>query len=154
MRKPHNHNQFRLTPSEPATQPMLMRRRRFRYDDALSTEPSWSESADSDLDDVQEFNMDVTGTGAIGGAAPIRPAHLSASQGVEAAQSAGIEAPQDEVQISSAARALGQIEAGNQIHEARLAEIRAAIADGSYESYDKLDAAVDRLIAALRHTEG
>jgi anti-sigma28 factor (negative regulator of flagellin synthesis) len=149
MRKPHNRNEFRHTSTQPAKQPMLMRRRRFRYDEALSTEPSWSESADFDLD-AQEFDMDVSGAGAIGGAAPIRPTHLSASHGVEAAHAGGIEAPQDEVQISSAARALGHIDAGSQIHEARLAEIRAAIADGSYETYDKLDAAVDRLIEALR----
>lgn len=150
MRKPLNRNDFRSRPAEPAAEPMLMRRRRFRYDQILPPEPSWSESADDFESDAQEFDMDVSGAGAVGGAAPVRPVHLSPTQGVEGAQSHGIEAPQDEVQISSAARALSQMEAGSQIHEARLAEIRAAIADGSYESLDKLDAAVDRLIEALR----
>lgn len=150
MRKPHNRNQFRSIPTQPAAQPMLMRRRRFRYDEAV-TEPSWSESVNFD---AEECDMDVTGAGAIGHAAPIRPAHLSGAQGVDATRPGGIEAPQDEVQISSAARALGQLDAGTQIHEARLAEIRAAIADGSYETFDKLDAAVDQLIEALRRADG
>jgi negative regulator of flagellin synthesis FlgM len=149
MRKPHSRKQFHSQTTEPASQPMLMRRRRFRYDEAISTEPSWSESPDSDLD-AQEFDMDVTGAGSIGGAAPIRPTQLASSHGVSPAHASGIEAPQDEVRISSAARALGEIDAGSQIHQARLAEIRAAIADGSYETFDKLDAAVDRLIEALR----
>lgn len=93
--------------------------------------------------------MDVTSAGAIGGPSPIRPAHLAPSQGVEASAPGGLEAPQDEVRISSAARALGQLEPGTQIHEARLAEIRAAIADGSYETPEKLEAAVERLVTAL-----
>jgi anti-sigma28 factor (negative regulator of flagellin synthesis) len=151
MRKPHNRKSFRPNSIHPGSQPMLMRRRRFRYDDALSTAP-WSDETGPDFD-AQELDMDVTGAGAISGAAPIRPTHLTAANGVDAPGAAGIEAPQDEVQISSAARALGEIDAGTQIHEARLAEIRAAIADGSYDSFDKLDAAVDRLIEALRRTE-
>jgi anti-sigma28 factor (negative regulator of flagellin synthesis) len=93
--------------------------------------------------------MDVTGAGAVGGAAPIRPTQLSTPQGVEAPLDGGLVAPQDEVQISSAARALGQIDPGSQIHEARLAEIRAAIAEGTYETPEKLAAAVERLLAAL-----
>ena len=150
MRKPLNRNNFRPSPSEPAPQPMLMRRRRFRYDDVLAAEPSRSEF-DSEFDaDREDFDMDVTNAGAVGGATPVRPTQLSSVQGLDAAHTRGVEMPQDEVHISSAAQALSQLDAGTQIHEARLAEIRAAILDGSYESYDKLDAAVDRLIESLR----
>jgi flagellar biosynthesis anti-sigma factor FlgM len=154
MRKPLNHNDFRSSQSEPAPQPMLMRRRRFRYDDALAAITSQFEF-DPELDaDGEDFDMDVTSTGAVGGTTPVRPMQLSSVQGLDAAHTRGVEAPQDEVRISSAAQALSQLDAGTQIHEARLAEIRAAIADGSYESFDKLDAAVDRLIEALRRGQG
>jgi anti-sigma28 factor (negative regulator of flagellin synthesis) len=53
------------------------------------------------------------------------------------------------VQISSAARALGDVDAASPLHEARLAAIRAAIEDGSYETPGKLEAAVDRLLTEL-----
>jgi len=154
MRKPHNRKTFRFVPTDSASQPMLMRRRRFRYDEALTHDSSWSDEHHDGDSDVQELDMDVTGTGAVGGAAPIRPTQLSALQGVEPTQSSGIESVADEVHISPAARALSELDAGSQIHEARLAEIRAAIADGSYETLDKLDAAVDRLIEALRESRG
>ena len=145
VRKPLNHNDFQNNNPTRSRQSMLKRRRRFRYDPPLTQEPSWSDT-DRDHDpDAQEFDMDVTGAAAMGGAAPIRPTQSAPASGVQSASGSGIVAPQDEVQISSAARALGQIDAAAQIHEARL-----AIADGTYETPDKLDAAVDRLIEALR----
>lgn len=149
MRNPLNRNKFRSNDHTRPEQPMLLRRRRFRYDDASLSDRSWSDARDEFDPELQEFDMDVTGAGAIGGAAPIRPAQLAPAQGLEASAPGGLEAPQDEVRISSAARALGQLDPGTQIHEARLAEIRAAIADGSYETPEKLEAAVERLVSAL-----
>lgn len=149
MRKPCNRNKFRLSDPHDPPQSMLYRRSRLRYDPPLTWErPPSASACDSDAT-TQEVDMDVTGAGAVGGAAPIRPTQLSAPDGVEAPLSGGLVAPQDEVQISSAARALGQIDPGLQIHEARLAEIRAAIADGTYETPEKLEAAVERLLASL-----
>lgn len=150
MRKPLNHKQFRISSADRDSQPMLMRRRRFRYDDVLAAESPRSDF-DADFDsDSGEFDMDVTSTGAIGGTAPVRPTQSTSAHGIDAATPRGIEAPQDEVRISSAAQALSQLDAASQLHETRLAEIRAAIADGTYETLDKLDAAVDRLIESLR----
>ncbi|MFV0443523.1 MAG: flagellar biosynthesis anti-sigma factor FlgM [Planctomycetaceae bacterium] len=150
MRKPLNHKYFRISFADGDSQPMLMRRRRFRYDDVLAAESPRSDF-DPDFDsDGEEFDMEVTSTGAIGGTNPVRPTQSASASGIDAAAPRGLEAPQDEVRISSAAQALSQLDAASQLHEARLAEIRAAIADGSYETLDKLDAAVDRLIEALR----
>lgn len=151
MRKPLNQNEFRTSPRLPAAQPMLKRRRKFRYDPAPASDPSWSESSTDCESDLQEYDMDVTGPGAIGAAAPIRPTQLAPTSGIDAPLAGDIVAPQDEVQISSAARALGGIDAGSQLHEARLAEIRAAIADGAYDTPERLEAAVERLVAALRN---
>lgn len=153
MRKPFNRLTFRSQTSLSDAQPMLNPRLRLRYD-----RPALADLCDSDglefLLDVfgepGDPNMEVTGAGSIGGAGAIRPTQFAPSQGVSQTAPSGLTAPQDEVQISSAARALGELEQTGQIHEARLAEIRAAIADGTYETADKLDAAVDRLIEALR----
>ena len=153
MRKPFNRLTFRSQSSTTDEQPMLNPRLRLRYD-----RPALAELCDSDeFDDLLELfgesgdsNMEVSGAGSIGGAGAIRPTQFAPSQGVSHTAPAGLTAPQDEVQISSAARALGELDQAGQLHEARLAEIRAASADGTYETADKLDAAVDRLIDALR----
>ena len=149
MRKPLNQNEFRSTNPSPVSQPMLKRRQRFRYDAPPVQEPSRTSSVRIPVSEAQEFDMDVTAAHSIGGTAPIRPAQMAPTPGAQPVSAGGLVAPQDEVQISSAASALGQIDPGMQIHEARLAEIRAAIADGSYETPEKLDVAVDRLLAAL-----
>ena len=77
MRNPLNRNTFRFYLPDSDSQPMLMRRRRFRYDDAVLEEPSWPDhDADRDFD-AEEPDMDVTGAGAVGGTSPIRPTQLS-----------------------------------------------------------------------------
>ncbi len=64
-------------------------------------------------------------------------------------------APVDQLDISSAARQASSaapaeaIAGGGEIRLDRVAEIRRAIADGSYETPDKLDAAVSRLMDRL-----
>ncbi|WP_197443547.1 flagellar biosynthesis anti-sigma factor FlgM [Maioricimonas rarisocia] len=57
--------------------------------------------------------------------------------------------PQDEVDISSAARLLDQLN-DPQVRAARLAEIKAAIDAGTYETEDKLEAALDKLLTDIR----
>ena len=79
---------------------------------------------------------------------------LGAVKGVEAAQSAkaaarqeGVGEVHDAVTLSvDAVKAAG---ATSDIRFDRVAAIKAAIADGSYETPDKLDIALDRLLARL-----
>jgi negative regulator of flagellin synthesis FlgM len=149
MRKPLDRIMLHSRIDASAAQPMLKPSSKFRYDPPKCSEFAWADSFDFDPD-LQEPDMDVTGAGPVGGSGPIRPTQLNPAHHVEGTSSSGIEAPQDEVHISSAARSLGQIDAGAQIHEARLAEIRAAIADGTYDTPEKLDAAVERLMDSLR----
>jgi len=54
--------------------------------------------------------------------------------------------PQDEVQISSAANFVDQVHQLPDVRQDRVAAIRAAIADGSYETGDKLEAALGNLL--------
>jgi flagellar biosynthesis anti-sigma factor FlgM len=94
--------------------------------------------------------MDVTSAGSVGGSGAIRPVHLSPAQSTDAAPLSGLESPRDEVEISSAARLLEQARVDPQVRAERLAEIRAAIANGSYETPAKLEAAVERMLAEVR----
>lgn len=57
---------------------------------------------------------------------------------------------EDEVEISPAARALSLLEATPDIRAEKVASIRNAIRDGSYNLDDKLDDLVDRLLEELR----
>ncbi|MEZ6067980.1 MAG: flagellar biosynthesis anti-sigma factor FlgM [Planctomycetaceae bacterium] len=148
MRKPLNRIDFRTQTRIPDEQPMLKRSRNLRYDSGPLSDFDWYD-LDSDALDFEsaEADMDVTGAGSVGGAGAIRSTQMSPGRETERTSSMGLNAPQDEVQISSAARALGETDAATSLHEARLSAIRAAIEDGTYETPDKLEAAVDRLLA-------
>lgn len=94
--------------------------------------------------------MDVTSTGSVGSAGAVRPVQTSPVQGAESSPVTGLEAPRDEVSISSAARLLEQARIDPNVRAERLAEIRTAIANGTYETPEKLEAAVARLLDDMR----
>jgi negative regulator of flagellin synthesis FlgM len=52
----------------------------------------------------------------------------------------------DELQISDAARLMEQVQQAPDIRQDKVAAIRAQIANGTYETADKLDIAVSRLL--------
>ena len=56
----------------------------------------------------------------------------------------------DRVEISETARFLSTLERGGDIRVDKVLAIREAIADGTYETDDKIDVTVDRLIEVLR----
>ncbi|NBW87138.1 MAG: flagellar biosynthesis anti-sigma factor FlgM [Planctomycetia bacterium] len=79
---------------------------------------------------------------------------LNAVKGVEAAQSAAATAPQQGVgevhdAVTLSVDAVRAADATSDIRFDRVNAIRAAIADGSYETADKLDIALDRLLDRL-----
>ena len=76
--------------------------------------------------------------GRVGGAAA--PAQTAAPQFV---------APQDEVEISSAARMLDAASRTGSVREQRLEQIKAAIAAGTYDTPERLSLAVDRMLSSL-----
>lgn len=95
-----------------------------------------------------EAVMEVTGAGFVGGAGGVRPVQFTgvpnAAPGVDA-----LHAPQDEVVISPAARLLQSQDVGATARAERLAEIRAQISQGVYDTPEKLALAVDRLVQDL-----
>jgi len=91
--------------------------------------------------------MYVYGPGHLHGAQPIAPPH-----GTQPAQpNLPPEAPSiaDEVDISEAARWVEQVRQLPEIREERVAEVRRQILAGTYETQDKLEVAIERLLNEL-----
>jgi negative regulator of flagellin synthesis FlgM len=89
--------------------------------------------------------MDVNGIGSIGRSYPIGPAR-PAQNLEQSAPASPISSPRDEVEISSVGKALDNLGGTSPLREQRLAQIRAAIADGTYDTPEKLDIALNRLL--------
>ena len=97
--------------------------------------------------------MSITGPGPVQGGFPIRPNQVPPTASKTDAPSAL--APTDEVQISSAGKLLDELQQSGNVRAERLAQIKAAIDAGEYETPEKLEAALTRLLAEIRaETEG
>jgi negative regulator of flagellin synthesis FlgM len=86
--------------------------------------------------------MQIYGPSQLHGAQPINAPHLQRGADV---RSATAPSQTDQVDISPAAQLAGQVSEIPDIRQDRVAAIKAAIADGTYETPDKLSTAVDRL---------
>lgn len=93
-------------------------------------------------------NFNVSGLQALGGASRAKSATAA-----QAAPEAGSLAPVDQLDLSPEAQSLGQPQAlessSTDIRTEKVAALRRAIADGSYETPEKLDAALDRLLDVI-----
>lgn len=88
--------------------------------------------------------MHIYGPAHLHGAQPINPPHGARVSKAEAgSQTAGI---QDELQLSDAARLVEQVRDVPEIRQDRIDQIRSEIAAGTYETDDKLEMAVGRLL--------
>jgi negative regulator of flagellin synthesis FlgM len=88
--------------------------------------------------------MHVYGPTHLHGAQPISSPHAArASQPAARSESAPI---RDEVQISEAAQLVAQAQQAPDIRQDRVAALRAQIAQGTYETPERLGVAVDRLL--------
>ncbi len=107
-----------------------------------------SSPTDSGLSDRGNAAMDVNGTSSISGSMPINKpiAPTQATTNKEAPAANPISSPKDELEISSAGRMLDEMTNESEMRAERLAQIKAAIDDGTYETDEKLDAALNRLL--------
>jgi flagellar biosynthesis anti-sigma factor FlgM len=87
--------------------------------------------------------MQIYGPGGVHGAQSITAPH---ARRVDAPQQTSSVQPQDEVSISSAADFVSQARELPDVRADRVASIRAAITDGTYETPDKLDAALSAML--------
>ncbi|MSR59903.1 MAG: flagellar biosynthesis anti-sigma factor FlgM [Planctomycetaceae bacterium] len=91
--------------------------------------------------------MEVRGLSSSGTAAPVNRVAPAPAAGQAAAT--GPVAVRDEVEISAVGRILDDASRTTGVREQRLAEIKAAIDEGSYETPEKLEIALDRLLQHL-----
>src|SRR5690349_10428314 len=92
-------------------------------------------------------NMEVRGLSSARPAMPIsRPE--TTSRPAEAAP-AGPTSPKDEVEISAVSKMLDDASRTPGVREQRLAQIKAAIEAGTYETPEKLEIALDRMLDQL-----
>lgn len=96
----------------------------------------------------KEAAMEIRGLGSAGSSLPVSP--------LQPARASALEGPaqtlrgSDQVEISDMGRILDEISRLPDIRHQKVAEIRQAIASGVYETADKIDTAVERLLEELR----
>jgi anti-sigma28 factor (negative regulator of flagellin synthesis) len=86
----------------------------------------------------------VSSIGSIGGA--VRMNSVSARKPVSAPASSCLAEPEDRVEISEAARRRTAIEPHAEVRTEKVSAVRDAIAQGTYETPDKIDVTVSRLL--------
>lgn len=87
--------------------------------------------------------MEVRGLGSVGASVPISRAQPTTTP---AETVAGPSSPQDQVEISEVGRMLEGASRTPGIREQRLAQIKAAIESGTYDTPEKLELALGRMI--------
>lgn len=88
--------------------------------------------------------MEVRGPNGVGASAPIN--RTAPATGAGAPGPVGPAAPRDEVEISAIAKMLDSASRLDGVREQRLAEIKAAIEAGTYDTPEKMQIALERLI--------
>jgi negative regulator of flagellin synthesis FlgM len=91
--------------------------------------------------------MEIHGAGGPQGSQPIYPRLASFS--VESAANAPAAAPKDQVEISQLGLVLDGIHSLPEIRHEKVEAIRQQIAEGTYETPEKLDRALDNLLSEL-----
>lgn len=119
------------------------------YHVTLGGVPLQPAAAIGGLGPVQEGrgDMDVRGVGSVSGAVPIRPtggAPTTRDPQVKATQ-----LPRDQLEISSAGKMLDQLSQNPDVRAERIARIKEAIANGTYDTDEKLEAALSRMFDSL-----
>ncbi len=96
--------------------------------------------------------MEVRGLSSARPMAPIsRP---ETTPGASEAAPAGPTSPSDEVEISAMGKLLDDASRSSGIREQRLAQIKAAIEAGTYDTPEKLEFALNRMVEQLKLDEG
>jgi anti-sigma28 factor (negative regulator of flagellin synthesis) len=116
---------------------------------------TWSGTSVLGPKSIRPFNerradMDVSGLGSVGGVNPSRsgvPAGGAKPAGEPVSKRVGT--PEDELELSAAGRMSDGVAETAEMRAERLAQIKAAINDGSYDTDEKLDAALSRMFNSM-----
>ena len=131
----------------------LKPRPRLRYDDPGSVFGGDDSLASAESErQAGSTDMDVSGSGSIGGAFPIRPATTGSTPPrptVGASETKPI-STNDQVEISTVGRMFEAAGSASDVRAERLSQIKAAIEQGVYDTDDKLELALERLLAEIQ----
>lgn len=89
--------------------------------------------------------MEINSTGSVPSFRAISQSGVKQNQPTTKS-SGGLQSPQDELEISDAARMLQQLHESPEQRAEKLAAIKQSIADGTYETEEKLDAALFKMM--------
>ena len=130
------------------TEPVLKPSAILRYDlpHAGSAASDGQQRTAEELTPTGEADMEVSGPGSVGGGHPNRPIELRPTPEVTSA-APGLE--RDDGDVSQTAQQLERLNDDPEIRAERLARIRAEIANGTYETTEKLERAVERLLREI-----
>lgn len=93
-------------------------------------------------------DMDVRGLGSVHRAYPVRSVSPS-SGGLESTPASRPTSPTDALEISSAGKMLDQLSQTTDMRQERIARIKEAIENGTYDTDAKLEAALERMLGSL-----
>ena len=93
--------------------------------------------------------MEVNGPNPVRPSIPIQPTQQAGE--VQGAPDSGVIDPQDEVEISPAARMMEEIDQVSDLHQARLDQIKEEIQNGTYETPEKLESALWNLMKQIEN---
>jgi len=91
--------------------------------------------------------MEVNGIGPISGSQPVRKVAQPATPPPPA--EARPTSPTDELELTSVNPVASEVDLKSEFQSQRIAQIQQQIADGTYETPEKLDIAVDRMLESL-----
>jgi anti-sigma28 factor (negative regulator of flagellin synthesis) len=92
-------------------------------------------------------HMDVNGIDSVQHSIPVNPVgSVNAAQPVTDIDTS---IPVDQVELSDIPDLVAELDGPSEVRAERLAQIKAAVDDGTYETADKLQSAVDRLLLDL-----
>jgi negative regulator of flagellin synthesis FlgM len=117
-------------------------------DNARGATADHGSPGDRDFDTQKgDFPMEIHGAGGAQGPQPIYP--RLAAFGVDAGSTVHAGSPRDHVEISPLGQMLDGISRLPEIRQEKVEEIRRQIADGTYETPEKIQVALDRLLDEL-----
>ncbi len=95
--------------------------------------------------------MEVQGPGSVQRSVPSHRSQLTPGKSAAAAsgQNPGFSTPNDAVEISSAGQLLDKLSKSPEVRAERLAQIKASIASGNYDTDEKLEAALMNLLQSI-----
>lgn len=90
--------------------------------------------------------MNVNGIGSVGASSPITSIKNNQPATSKPTVESQISSPVDEVEISSAGKALDNLARTSSLRQERLDQIKAAIQNGTYDTDEKLEAALGKFM--------